>query len=235
MKEAKSGFLRLEKGRIEGYAESQNIPLSTDVTVIGRPAVSKESDPDSPDIKIRNDYISRGHLRIHYSYDDGCFMVQERSSGTQNGTFINGSRVSPGKPCRLKDGDTIGIAKIGQDYQVVFRFRESEATLFGVAEPDKVDDSELRIDVRARRVWVAGKEVPLRKKEFDLLAFLYLKKGQACSRNEIAENVWTEEKGIVSEETIDSNIHRIREVIEPEPSKPCHIITLPRYGFRLEL
>jgi hypothetical protein len=231
----KSGFIRLEKGRVDGYEQSQEIPLSTDVTVVGRPPVSSGPDAEIPDIRVRNDYVSRGHLKIYYSYDDRCYMIRERDAGTQNGTFINDKQIEPGQPYKLKDGDLIYIAKVGEDYQVVFRFRESENTLLGKVEGGEKVERELRIDLKARRVWAAGKEVPLRKKEFDLLAFLYQKKGEACSRDEIAENVWAEEKGVVSEETIDTNIHRIREAIEPEPLKPRYIITLPRYGFRLDL
>jgi DNA-binding response OmpR family regulator len=56
----------------------------------------------------------------------------------------------------------------------------------------------LVVDLLARRVWAGGKEIPLRRKEFDLLAFLYENRGKACNRDEIAQKVWVEESGIVS-------------------------------------
>lgn len=235
MQDITHGFLRLEKGKVEGWKEFQDFTLSTDVTVIGRPSTSEKSGADTMDINIRNDFVSRSHLRIYFDYDTGCFIAKERDNGTQNGTFISGERMKPGIPYTLRDGDSIGIAKVGGDYQVVFRFRESESTLVGAIEAGKPHENDFRIDLTARRIWVNDKEVLLRKKEFDLLAFLYQNRGKACSRDEIAKNVWAEEGGIITEETIDTNIHRIRALIEPEPDKPHYIITLPRYGFRLEL
>jgi hypothetical protein len=235
MKEETNAFLRVERGRVEKYKESEEIPLSTDVVVIGRPPRSTSPDAEHPDVGIKDDYVSRGHFRIYYSYEHRCFLVQEPDNGTKNGTFINGEQIRPSKPYTLKDGDLIGLAKVGGDYRVVFRFRESEGTLPGVSEPEKPVAGGLKVDPSARRVWVDGKEVPLRKKEFELLAFLYENRGRACSKNEIAEKVWAEESGIVSEETIDQNIHRIRKRIEIDPSEPHYIKTLPRYGYRLDL
>lgn len=235
MKEETNVFLRLEKGRVEEYGESEEIPLSTDVTIIGRPPTGSGPDVEIPDVKIRDDYVSRGHIKIYYSYDERCFMVQERDIGTKNGTFINEEQIEQGRAYPLKDGDLVGLAKVGEDYRVVFRFRESEGTLPGFAELEKPPAKGLTVDLEARRVWVDGKEIPLRRKEFDLLAFLYQNRGKACSKNEIAEKVWVEERGIVSDETIDQNIHRIRQGIEPDPSNPQYIVTLHHYGYRLDL
>lgn len=236
MGEGLGGFLRLEKGRVEGYQESQAIPLGTDVTVLGRPPIrSGGLDAEIPDIKINDDHVSRGHARIYFSYDEARFVVQERDTGTQNGTYINGERIEPGRAYALKDGDVLALAKADDDYRVILRFRQQEGTLPAFAAVKETPTGELAIDLRARRVWVSGEEVPLRRKEFDLLAYLYENRGRACSKDEVAQTVWADESGIVSQETIDQNIHRIRERIEPDPSNPSYIVTLPRYGYRLDL
>jgi pSer/pThr/pTyr-binding forkhead associated (FHA) protein len=235
VKEGTSFFLRLEKGQIAGYEESEEIRLSTDVTIIGRQTVSSDLDAEIPDIKVRDDYVSRGHIRLQYCFDDSCFMVQERDGGSRNGTFINGEQIEPGRPYPLKDGDIIGLARVGEDYRVIFRFRERETTLDGLGTLRKVAAEGLVVDLKARRIWVGNREVPLRKKEFDLLAFLYQKQGEACSKDEIAAEVWIEEGGIVSQETIETTIRRTRAAVEPDPSNPRYIVTLPRYGYRLDL
>jgi hypothetical protein len=234
-KEATNAFLRVERGRVEEYRESEEIPLGIDVTVIGRHSRSTGAQHEHPDVRIKDDYVSRGHLRIYYSYEHACFLLKEPDTGTKNGTFINGERIQPGMPCKLKNGDLIGLAKVGGDYRVIFRFRASEGTLRAISQAAKPLTPGLKVDPGARRTWVDGKEVPLRKKEFELLAFLYQNSGRACSKNEIAEKVWAEESGIVSEETIDQNIHRIRKEIEQDLSNPRYIRTLPRYGYRLDL
>ncbi|MFC1947879.1 winged helix-turn-helix domain-containing protein [Chloroflexota bacterium] len=230
-----SAFLHLEEGKVDGWGESLDFPLSDEIIVIGRPVMGKSLEPDSTKIDIRNDYVSRSHLTIYYSEESASFIACERESGTQNGTFVNGKRLDPGIPYQLHDNDSIGIARVHGNYQVVFRFRESEATIVGIDETEVREKTEIRIDVEARTVRVNNLPVTLRKKEFDLLAFLYHNRRKACTRNEIAENVWSEEGGIVSDETIDTNIRRIRVAIEPEPSQPCYLITLPGFGFRLDI
>jgi DNA-binding winged helix-turn-helix (wHTH) protein len=235
MKEHKIGFLRLEKGRVEGCEISQEIPLGSDITIIGRPPIKAETDSDIPDIKVKDDYISRNHMRIYYSHDKDCFIAEERDTGTQNGTFIDGQRIEPQKSYSLKDGCLLSMAKIGDDWRVVFRFREMETTLAIAEDTPEYTLEGLTVDIPARLVKLNNTQIHFRKKEFDLLAFLYVNKGKACSRDEIAQQVWKDEGGIVSDETIDTNIHRIREKLETDLSNHQYIKTLPRYGFRLDL
>lgn len=233
--ERKAGFLRLEKGRVDGLESRREIPLSSDVTVVGRPSAHGAPDPRASSIGISDDYVSRGHVTITYDPGQVCFLAEERPGGTQNGTFINGKRLEPGKQYPLKDGDLIALAKVSDEFRVTFRFREGDRTLAGIAVSALIPTEDVTIDVQARTVLAGKRSIPLRRKEFDLLAFLYRNRGRACSRNEIAQQVWADEGGIVAEETIDTVIHRIREKIEVDPSKPRFLVTLPRFGFRLDL
>ena len=235
MEEQRSGFLKLEKGQVDGFETTREIRLTRGVTVIGRLSAYATADAKTSLIHVNDDYVSRGHLKITYNPVEQFFMAEEREGGTQNGTFINGNRINPGTPYRLKDGDQISLAKVGEDFRVLFRFRERENTLVGIAISSLIPSSNLKIDIQARKVAVGDRDISLRRKEFDLLAFLYKNAGKACSRNEIAEQVWADEGGIVAEETIDTVIHRIREKIEADPSKPQFLVTLPRYGFRLDI
>ena len=243
MKSEESAFLRIEKGRVEGYRESEMIPLSPDVTIIGRPPTKKEVDFQMPDIKIGDDFVSRGHIKIYYSHSGKSYMLEERKAGTPNHSFINEKQIEPDKAYPLTDGDEIGMAKVHGQYRVVFRFRKSGEsgieTLPGFNEIGDPAEKGLKIDIGARIVWLDGKEIHLRKKEFDLIAYLYQKQGKACSREEIAMNVWKgkdgEQDGIISEETIDTTVHRIREAIESDPLTPKYIKTIRNYGFRLDL
>ncbi len=235
MAERKPGFIRLERGRAEGFEAIRERRLDSDITVIGRPSANTLLDSQVSSIPIVDDYVSRGHIKITYDSDEMCYLVEEREGGTQNGTYVNGNRIESGKRYRLKDGDLIGLAKVGEELRVIFRFRESQATLASVPISSFFPASVLTVDVQARKVTAGNRVIPLRRKEFDLLAFLYGNRGKACSRNEIAQQVWADEGGIVAEETIDTVVHRIREKIETDPSKPRFLVTLPRFGFRLDL
>ena len=93
------------------------------------------------------------------------------------------------------------------NFRIIFRFRESEGTLGEYLGLKKQQNhEELEIDLEARKVRLGDKEIVLRKKEFDLLAYLFLNKGKVCQKDEIAKEVWKQEGGIVTQETIEQNI-----------------------------
>src|SRR5690606_39804745 len=52
----------------------------------------------------------------------------------------------------------------------------------------------IEVDTRTRRVTVAGAEVDLTRKEFDLLALLARDPGATRTRDEILEEVWEDRK-----------------------------------------
>jgi hypothetical protein len=221
-------FLRIEKmakGKIEGYEQWDEIPLSTDAVLLGRP--SKSPDAIQPDIKIMgDDYISRTQAEIYYSFSDRSYLI--RDMGSLNGTFINGEPIEKSKPSNLKDHDLIGLAKISGEMKVVFRFRASEVTLppWVEEEPAKpISKDGLSINIGARRVFVAGKEIPLTRTEFKVIEVLYRDRGNACSIDDISWEVWGQEGA--SNELVAKYISRLREKIEQDPSKPHYIITVP--------
>ena len=221
-------FLRIEKGKIEGYGGLGKIPLSNTSLLIGR-----VSETSAPDVMVRDDYVSRNHIELSYDGDSGQFSL--RDLGSRNGTEINGKRIKQGKPYPLKDGDFIGLAIISGEPRVLLRFRQSEVTLATPLEPRKEKVAPgLVLDLQVERVFVDGNEIFLRKREFDLLAFLYQNRGKVCSENEIAETVWADVKGVVSPETIKQSVHSIKKAVEPGLSIPRDIITLTPYGYRLE-
>lgn len=232
-KKENKAFLRIEKGNV--VSASDKVVLSQGVVTIGR-----KDEGRKPTIEILDDFVSRNHIKI--TFNKGDYILQERKEGTPNGTFINGEKIEGGKSYYLKDGDLIELAKVDGDFQVVFRFRESHKTLKAaeslVIDKDvqsvEKESDVIKIDQDARRVWVAERDVSLRRREFDLLLYLYQNRGNACHRDEIAQKVWADVQGCVSEATIDQTIHRIREKIESDSSKPRYVITLPRYGFRFD-
>ncbi|MEO6983421.1 MAG: response regulator transcription factor, partial [Edaphobacter sp.] len=67
--------------------------------------------------------------------------------------------------------------------------------------------------------------------EADLLRYLTEREGQIVSRKDILENVWR-----VHEDTdtraIDNFIVRLRRYLEPDPSKPTHLVTVRGVGYR---
>ncbi|MDT4918953.1 MAG: hypothetical protein QOH89_3653 [Pseudonocardiales bacterium] len=96
----------------------------------------------------------------------------------------------------------------------------------------------LRLDGAARRVWLGPAEVPLRAKQFDLLARLAASPGVAVRREVLMADVW-DDHWFGSTKTLDVTIASLRRSLS-EAAPPAiadqvpEIVTLRGFGYRLE-
>ena len=88
----------------------------------------------------------------------------------------------------------------------------------------------IRIDREAKQLVVDGEEVPLPRKELELLILLVSHPGRIFSREEILKLIW-EDEVIVLNRTIDVKITRLRKRIGRYGK---HIITRFGYGYGFE-
>ena len=87
-----------------------------------------------------------------------------------------------------------------------------------------IEASDLKMDLESRRLFIAGKEINLTAKEFDLLELMALNPGKVYSRENLLNTVWGYEyPGDVR--TVDVHIRRLREKIEANPSEPKYVHT----------
>jgi DNA-binding response OmpR family regulator len=78
---------------------------------------------------------------------------------------------------------------------------------------------------------VAGKEVKLTAKEFDLLFHFASRPGMVFTRSQLLDQVWGyAHEGY--EHTVNSHINRLRAKIEPDPAAPRFIETVWGVGYR---
>lgn len=106
-------------------------------------------------------------------------------------------------------------------------------------QPSTFACGDLVIDTSLRRCFLAGREVELRSKEFDLLARLTSSAGQALSRSTIMSDVWGAD-WFGSTKTLDVHVSAVRRRLSraaadqsPRPTLP-QITTLRGFGYRLE-
>ena len=92
----------------------------------------------------------------------------------------------------------------------------------------------LVVDLHGRRAFVDGREVALRPKEFELLAFLARHPGRAFSRRQLLEHVWDSSAEWQNPETVTEHVRRLRQVIEAEPARPRRVVTVRGVGYRFE-
>jgi DNA-binding response OmpR family regulator len=93
--------------------------------------------------------------------------------------------------------------------------------------------ADVHIDVSTRTVTRAGIEVPLRPREFDLLAALVRRDGQVASRLDLLRDVWGYDDSVMSR-TVDTHIAELRRKLERDPAHPEHILTVLKTGYRIK-
>lgn len=88
----------------------------------------------------------------------------------------------------------------------------------------------LVMDSKRIKATVDGVEVPLTKKEFEILKLLLENKGNVFSREEILSRIWKDEVYVL-DRTIDVNITRLRKKIGPYGK---NIVTRLGFGYCFE-
>jgi DNA-binding response OmpR family regulator len=141
---------------------------------------------------------------------------------------------------RGEESDRVVGLELGADDYVVkpFGTRELIARIRAVmrrtsARPQEegpLHVGELVVDVRARRAQLAGRELDLTPKEFDLLTALASDAGAAISRRRLLEEVW-ETSWYGSSKTIDVHVASLRRKL----GDPGVIETVRGVGFRLHV
>jgi DNA-binding response OmpR family regulator len=91
----------------------------------------------------------------------------------------------------------------------------------------------LRLDLGARRCEVHDTEVPLRPKEFELLAALVAEAGQAVTREQLMSDVW-DANWSGPTKTLDMHISSLRRKLAEYGEDPERIVTLRGYGYRYD-
>lgn len=196
--------------------ETRSIPLSSDETVLGR----------SPDVTVvlEGDGVSRRHAVIRRNGDGH----EVEDLGSKNGTLVNGERLSAARI--LAPGDRLelpGWSLVIQEDETV----TVEAAPGQPLRPAGAKTVELRPETR--EVVVRGNVVQLAPKEYLALTLLYERAGRIVTKEELAEHVWPEYKGDVSDYNIHQVVSRLRRELEADPAHPRVLITRPGFGYLL--
>ena len=140
------------------------------------------------------------------------------------------------------ENDTVTGFNLGADDYISkpFSLREVIARVKAVLRSTATSDTEkapeqlcyqsLVIDITKKKVSIDGEEVPLTKKEFEILFLLLQNKGRVFSREDILSRIWSDEVYVL-DRTIDVNITRLRKKIGTYGKR---IVTRLGYGYCFE-
>ena len=168
------------------------------------------------DVVVASKSVSREHTRIRR--DGRRWFVDDL--GSTNGTYLNGERVVASLP--MMDGDSL---KVGD---VEFSFHDPDTTTRENPIPD------LEVDITSGVVRVNRKAVSLSPKEYALIAYLFERRGQVCSKDDIGHAVWPEyQAGGIFDYQIENLVRRLRTRIEVDPASPQLLFTVRGLGYKL--
>ncbi len=146
---------------------------------------------------------------------------------------------------RGQELDRVMGLELGADDYVVkpFSFRELMARVRATLRRRELDRGTaplvaervvvggIALDRAARLAWRDGHPVELTPREFDLLAALMERCGQAVPRAELFDRVWGD-GWIGDPRTLDVHVRWLREKLEADPSAPRYLQTVRGYGYR---
>lgn len=101
-------------------------------------------------------------------------------------------------------------------------------------EPPAVEESRVgvhRVDFARQLLVSDGSERPLTLMEASLLRYLVSHEGQTIARETLLEEVWGVRKD-TDTRAVDNFIARLRRLIEADPAKPKHLVTVRGVGYR---
>jgi two-component system response regulator RegX3 len=99
--------------------------------------------------------------------------------------------------------------------------------------PSVLEAGPVRMDVERHTVTVAGREVGLPLKEFDLLEYLLRNVGRVLTRGQLIDRVWGADY-VGDTKTLDVHVKRLRSKIERDPSSPQHLVTVRGLGYKYD-
>lgn len=95
-----------------------------------------------------------------------------------------------------------------------------------------IEIGELVIDPRARRASLAGQELELARREFDLLLALAERAGEVVTKRELLAEVWQQPYG-GADRTLDVHLSWLRRKLGETAAEPRYLHTVRGVGVRL--
>ncbi len=99
--------------------------------------------------------------------------------------------------------------------------------------PKKISAGALQIDIDGRTVRLSDREIQMRPREFDVLAYMAARPGRVLTREQLLEEVWGFDYA-GDTRTVDVHMRWLRMKIEEDPANPRRLQTVRGVGYRFE-
>jgi two-component system KDP operon response regulator KdpE len=146
---------------------------------------------------------------------------------------------------RGKEQDKVAALDAGADDYLTKPFGTDEllarlrvalrhAARVGAAEEPVFATGDLRVDLPARRVFVADAEVHLTPTEYKLLTALVRDAGKVLTHRHLLNAVWGP-NAVAHTHYLRVYMTQLRHKLEGDPTRPRHLQTEPGVGYRLKV
>ena len=88
------------------------------------------------------------------------------------------------------------------------------------------------IDINSRQVHIDANQVVLRRKEFDILAFLAEHLGWVYTKEQIYQSIWCEDIPIDADNTVACQMKQLRKKLRNNPKGASYIETVWGVGYK---
>lgn len=95
----------------------------------------------------------------------------------------------------------------------------------------QLDFGKVSVNFETHEVTVSDQAVRMTPKELKLLRYFAEHRDRVISRNELLTEVW-DLPGNIQTRAVDQFIARLRKIIEPDTTKPVHLLTIRDAGYR---
>lgn len=98
---------------------------------------------------------------------------------------------------------------------------------------DELRFGDFRIDSLRRTVETVTGDIALTAREFDILFLMASHPGQVFTREQLLDSVWGRD-AVAEPNAVTVHVRRIRQKLEPDPSRPGYIKTVWGVGYKFE-
>jgi len=219
---------------VQRLVARRGIPVTDDETNLlievsgGHPGILRAAFWALSDRKIeKSGDISRQFFLDHLDIQAECAKIWD-SIGEDERTAL--ADLAAGYPLQRLER---GIVRLLRLKGLVRESRAGQAAVFCQLFENFVNQQgvfrDIRLDKKSGKVWVEGRAISdLTPGEFTLLSYLFERRGEVCSRDEL-EALYPGKS-----QNVDTLMDQLRGKIESAPRRPKYVITVRGRGFKLD-
>jgi DNA-binding response OmpR family regulator len=122
-------------------------------------------------------------------------------------------------------------ARINGNWVIPLSLRPARSRLTNQKAKDRFVFGQVTISISKMETHRNGQPVKLTRKEFKALSYLIKNARRVISREELLKEVWGY-NCYPSTRTVDNHILRLRKLLELEPNRPKHFLTIHGVGYK---